>query len=203
MRLSRRRSTRRWITASLVVALTAWGAGFFIFLSILPTAVARPDAPTDAIVVLTGGSMRLDVGLKLLERGQARKLFVSGVHRGVDVAELLRVTRMDPSRAECCIALGYQADDTVGNARETAEWMALEGFRSLRLVTAAYHMPRSLIEFRAAMPGIEILPNPVFPDHVKSMEWYRYPGTAALIAGEYMKTVLAFIRRSALSAIPR
>ena len=42
--------------------------------------------------------------------------------------------------------LGREADNTHGNARETAGWMRGEGYRSLRLVTSWYHMRRSLLE---------------------------------------------------------
>ena len=83
--------------------------------------------------------------LWLLDAQIAQKLFVSGVHRGVDVAELMRVSLQSPARADCCIVWGYEADNTAGNAYETAEWVAREGYSSIRLVTAAYHMPRSLL----------------------------------------------------------
>lgn len=197
MRSSRRRTSRRlWLSVALIVAGALWLAGFILFAVNLPTDVESPERKTDAIAVLTGGSLRLESGLQLLEEDKARKLFVSGVHRGIDVEELLRVSLQNPSRADCCIVLGYEADDTAGNARETAEWMKKEGYRSLRLVTAAYHMPRSLVEFQAAMPDVEFIAHPVFPDHVKSSSWYRYPGTALLLAGEYTKTLLAFIRNA-------
>jgi uncharacterized SAM-binding protein YcdF (DUF218 family) len=140
---------------------------------------------------LTGGSLRLEQGLALLADRRAKKLFVSGVHRGVDVRELLRLSRQAPEELDCCIALGYEADDTAGNAVETAVWIDSEGYRSLRLVTAGYHMPRSLLEFRAAMPGVEIVPHPVFPGQVKIEAWWRWPGTAALIASEYNKFLIA------------
>lgn len=197
MRSSRRRLSRRWwLSVGLLTIGGLWLAGFVVFAISLPKGVDAPGRKTDAIAVLTGGSLRLETGLQLLEAEQGRKLFVSGVHRGIDVEELLRVSLQNPSRADCCIVLGYEADDTAGNARETAEWMKKEGYRSLRLVTAAYHMPRSLVEFQAAMPDVEILAHPVFPDHVKSNRWYRYPGTALLLAGEYTKTLLAYIRHA-------
>ena len=53
-------------------------------------------------------------------------------------------------------------------------------------------MPRSLLEFRVAMPEVDIVPHPVFPDHVKLDAWWRWPGTAVLIAGEYNKFLVAF-----------
>ena len=171
-----------------------WMLGLFAFLKLIPDSADKPSLKTDAIVVLTGGSLRLQTGLLLLKKGWAEKLFVSGVHRGVDVRQLLRLARTSPSEAECCIQLGHAADDTAGNAAETQQWMAVQNFQSLRLVTAAYHMPRSLVEFRNAMPNIKIIIHPVFPPQVKLKNWWRWPGTAFLILGEYSKYLIAQTR---------
>lgn len=192
-RRARRVSLRRVLAvAGLLVA--AWTIGLLWFAEALPSAVADPDRRTDAIVVLTGGSDRVHQGIELLAKDRAAKLFISGVYRGVDVQELLRVSQSSPANLACCIVLGYEADSTRGNAIETAEWMHAEGLTSLRLVTAAYHMPRSLLEFRRAMPSADIVPHPVFPDRFKQSEWWRWPGTAALIAREYNKYLLALVR---------
>jgi len=67
-------------------------------------------------------------------------------------------------------------------------------YTSLRLVTAAYHMPRSLLEFQDAMPDIEIEPYPVFPVHVKQDKWWAWPGTMALTVTEYNKYIVASLR---------
>jgi len=132
--------------------------------------------------------------LVLLAAGKAEKLFVSGVYRGVDVNELLRVSRQSPDPVACCVVLGHNAADTIGNARETAEWINAEGFHSLRLVTAGYHMARSLLEFSRAMPAIEIVPNPVFPEFLREHPWWRTRATASLIVGEYNKYLFALMR---------
>ncbi len=187
------RTAVRLLLLALVLAGT-WLAGLLWFVAALPAAVADRDTPTDAIVVFTGGSERLGTGLELLGRGRAHKLFVSGVYRGVEVAELLRHAQRTPRAAECCIVLGYTAGNTRGNALETAAWMRGEGYRSLRLVTSSYHMPRSLLELRRALPEAEIIPHPVFTDAVKREEWWRWPGTAHLLATEYSKYVVAFAR---------
>ncbi len=186
---------RNILVWSCVFLAAVWSIGFIVFVRAIPTASTPGHSETDAIVVLTGGSLRLEAGLALLSAGRAKKLFVSGVRRGVDVAELLRVSRQSPKALDCCIALGYTADNTRGNARETAQWMKAERFSSLRLVTANYHMPRSLLEFRTAMPDIGIIPHPVAPPHVKLDEWWFWPGTATLLAGEYNKALLAGARR--------
>ena len=183
------------IAAALAFAIVAlWLAGLWRFAASMPTAVEDPTRRTDAIVVLTGGSLRVESGLKLLAAGMAKKLFVSGVYHGVDVTALLHASRQAPESVACCIVLGHAAADTLGNAKETAEWMSAEGFHSLRLVTANYHMPRSLLEFSRAMPNVEIVANPVFPEFLSEQPWWRSRRAATLIAGEYSKYLFALVR---------
>ena len=189
----------RWLVSiAFIAAALAWSAGFLGFVGGIPPtapvggAVANPTH--DAIVVLTGGSGRLEAGLALLEAGRAKKLFVSGVYHGVDVATLLQLSQTAPRDLACCIALGYAADDTTGNASETAVWMAENRYRSMLLVTANYHLPRSLLEFHAVMPDIEIAAWPVRPAAVQVDEWWKWPGTAKLLAGEYTKYLAAKVR---------
>ncbi|HVA14821.1 MAG TPA: YdcF family protein [Stellaceae bacterium] len=188
--------------AALAVALIVlWLIGLWRFAAAIPSEVAAPDRLTDAIVVLTGGSQRVEGGLRLLAEGKAKKLFISGVYRGVDVTELLRVSRQTPDSVACCVVLGHTADNTAGNARETAQWMAGEGFHSLRLVTASYHMPRSLLEFSRAMPDLEIVPNPVFPEFLRQAAWWRSRAGALLIASEYSKYLVALVRPAVPSVL--
>lgn len=189
--------TRRAFTVVLL-GLGAWSAGFFWFIEQIPSRVEQPETMTDAIVVLTGGGGRLAAGLELLAQGRARKLFVSGVYRGVEVAEILRAARRAPEELECCVKLGHDAVDTRSNANETGQWMAAEGFTSLRLVTASYHMPRSRVEFRRAMPTARVIAHPVFQGSVHIDEWWRWPGTTALLIGEYNKYLIA-VAASALA----
>jgi uncharacterized SAM-binding protein YcdF (DUF218 family) len=87
--------------------------------------------------------------------------------------------------------IGHQAQNTPGNAIETARWMRREGYHSLRLVTSWYHMPRSLLEFERAMPGVDIVPHPVFSEQVKDQDWWAWRGAAGLLIGEYGKYLAA------------
>ncbi len=183
-------------SAAALVAI-AWGAGLFAFAAAIPSEVADTATRTDAIVVLTGGSMRLGAGLELLSREKARKMFVSGVYRGVDVAKLLEQSKATPEEFECCVSIGHSADNTAGNAKETAAWLEGQGFRSLRLVTSGYHMPRALLEFRHVLPDAELVLHPVFPDNVKRDRWWAWPGTSSLIVSEYNKFLIAWTRHLA------
>ncbi|MBV8534558.1 MAG: YdcF family protein [Alphaproteobacteria bacterium] len=194
------RSGRRAVFV-LAVLLIAWLAGLVWFADRIPSPdeTVVPQQTTDAVVVLTGGPLRLKAGIELLEAGKAKKLFVSGVSRQVDLSELLRTAQTARSAVACCVALGYDATDTAGNAAETRLWMEHEGFHSLRLVTANYHMQRSLLEFRRAMPDVAIVPNPVYPDSFKRSHWWAWPGTFALIVTEYQKYLAAAGRAWLLS----
>ncbi|MCA1909112.1 MAG: YdcF family protein [Magnetospirillum sp.] len=179
--------------AAVVAMAALWCGGFLWFVDEVPRNIDDQTSHTDAIVVLTGGRDRLTTGLDLLEAGLSQRLFISGVYKGVDLAEILYLGRGHPGLKDA-VVLGYAADDTVGNAVETAQWASEQNLRSLRLVTGAYHMPRALAEFRHALPGIRLVAHPVFPDHVKSREWWRWPGTAALLATEYSKYLAAITR---------
>jgi uncharacterized SAM-binding protein YcdF (DUF218 family) len=189
----RPRRSLRW-TGLAVVAILAWTGGLIWFAESLPRRPAPPGGPTDAVVVLTGGADRLSTGVRLLAMGQARKLFVSGVYHGVDVARLLRLVRQQGRELECCMVLGHAADNTRGNAEETAAWIRKEGFTSLLLVTANYHMPRSLLEFRRLMPGVKIVPYPAFPNGFKTDQWWRHTRSFSLVTSEYVKYLVALLR---------
>ena len=184
-----------WLNLLLLALFLAgiWVIGLIRFVSDIPNQVEDITSKTSAIVVLTGGSGRVNEGLALLDKDLAVKLFVSGVYRGLDVRKLLQLARRNPTDLESRIGIG-NAVDTIENASETAAWSSHNRISSLRLVTAAYHMPRSMLEFRHAMPGMRIVPNPVFPDHVKHDEWWAWPGTTALFISEYNKFLMAWVR---------
>lgn len=164
------------------------------FIGEIPTLENANDTSTDAIVVLTGGSERLEEGLNLLSERKAKKLFISGVYRGVEVSRLLALFQGNPNELICCVKLGYTAASTRGNAAETKDWLENEGYKSLRLVTASYHMPRSIKEFHYKMPNIMVIPHPVFPKKFKRDDWWRWPGTANLILTEYFKYIISSLR---------
>lgn len=159
-----RRTWRRFAAILLIAVGIGWAAGLMLFRSQLGASGDRlPVGRTDAIVVLTGGGGRLTEGFSLLAGNRAEKLLISGVYRGVEVAELLALAERQDTDLDCCVNLGYAATDTAGNAAETAIWMRENGYRSLRLVTAHYHMARAFLEFRLAMPEIDIIAHPVEP----------------------------------------
>ena len=188
-----RHSVRGVLTAVALLALL-WAGGLAWFAEATREGPELPALATQAIIVPTGGSGRLEEGLRLLESGLAQALFVTGVGEGADYAALRE--RHDPALWDCCVELGYEAADTAANAREAAVWMESRSFASLRLVTSGYHMKRAMMEFRSAMPSATLVAHPVFPEHVKVEHWWRYRGTAGLIASEFTKYLWALARRT-------
>ena len=179
----------------LLFLAAVWAGGLVWFAAGIDAPAEDPTSPTDAIVVLTGGSQRIDVGFRLLVDGKAKKLFVSGVHEGVDMSEVLKTSPQTPHWVECCVVLGHSADNTVGNALETAAWLQSEHFHSIRLVTAGYHMRRSLLEFaRVLPPDVTVIAHPVFPEAVRPGRFWFTRAGAGVIVIEYVKYLGALVR---------
>ena len=133
-----------------------WCLGFAVFMLLLP----RPleGNTTDAIVVPTGGAGRIDRGIALLQAHQARRMLVTGVAPGVRPIDLAREYRTPAALFACCIDLGADAVDTRSNGEETAAWVKTHGYRTIRLVTSDWHVPRARMELSAAMgPGVRVL----------------------------------------------
>lgn len=174
-------------------------AGVVLMLSsflVFATAATRLPLPLpakgDAIVVLTGGSEhRIATAVRLLREGWGRRLLISGVNRKARPDEVLARSGTGPV---CCIDFGYDALDTIGNATETRDWAATNGFERLIVVTSSYHMPRTLVEFSRAMPDVQFVAHPVLSRNVRDHAWWQSPGTLRFLFGEYVKFIAAATR---------
>jgi len=133
------------IARILAFLLLCWLLGFFWFALFLPQP-APADRPTDAIVVLTGSAGRIERGLALLRQGASKELLVSGVDRDVKPREFALLYKVPRATLKCCVTLGREAIDTRSNAIETSDWLAKHKYRSMRLITADWHMRRARFE---------------------------------------------------------
>lgn len=173
--------------------------GFTLFIRNLPDAPTPATVTTDAIIVLTGGNGRVERGLALLAEGAAPTVFISGVGSNVTLNELLRAHADAPSRAAIAarkgsVMLGRNALTTRTNAEEVALFARSRSLYTLRLVTAHYHMPRSLLEFGYALPEATLVADPVFPDGFKRSQWWKHHNTRRLMLVEYHKYIAALLR---------
>lgn len=185
---------RTGVGLTLFILALAFVVGFGRFISLLPS--DAPENPkADAIIVLTGGGDRIAAGMRLLTGGSADRMLISGVNDQIEREELRGL--IAPERLEkfdCCVDLGTDARNTIGNALESAAWARDHGFNEIILVTAYYHMPRSLAEMKNADAGLTIIAYPVFPKGLQRSGWWHSPRAIRLLVTEYGKYLVAHAR---------
>jgi uncharacterized SAM-binding protein YcdF (DUF218 family) len=167
------------------------------FISILPKNVEDLTTRTDAIVVLTGSSCRITTGAYLLAHGYADHLFISGVPEKLSKKVVLLGGTCPSKFAEDELitllpktTIGHQAKSTVENAEEAGRWIQQNNIKTIRLVTSAMHLPRSLIEFQRQLPDIKIIPHPVMKTTASYKHWYRRWTVFSKLVLEYNKFLL-------------
>jgi len=160
-----------------------------------------PAAAADGIAVLTGGVSRIDEAMKLLANGKAKRVLITGVNRTTTKEELKKLASQGGQYFACCVDIDKEARNTIDNATETAEWVALHQYGSVIVVTSNYHMPRALAELGRVMPGVSLVPYPVVDNNVHVARWWTYPGTTRLLLSEYLKYLPALGRLGATNLV--
>ena len=188
--------------ALVLLLAIVWGAGLLAFAARVSGSTPAPDPrSSDGIVALTGASsLRIEAASELLEQGLAQRLLISGVNPDATREQVRQATSTAGRAFDCCVDLGFQAENTLGNARETADWARYHHYRTLIVVTADYHMPRALLELRAAMPGVVLHPYPVATQTLDVRRWWATPEAARRMVVEYCK-YLAVLGRSSLERL--
>jgi uncharacterized SAM-binding protein YcdF (DUF218 family) len=191
------RRARRWYRRILLICAAVaifLFVGFLLFANSLPRAEIKLAKSADGIVVLTGGASRVVDAVELLAAGRGKRLLISGVHPTTTPSELLRVNPDFERLLKCCIDLGREATNTIGNAMETGNWVRERNLRSLIVVTSGWHMPRALIEIENELPGVTLIPFPVVSERMRDEPWWHDAATIRLLAVEYVKYVASFMR---------
>lgn len=163
--------------AALVVLIYALG---FILFTVTLGKPATDSPRTDAAVVITGGSGRIEHGIAVLKAGEAKRLLVAGADPAVTKKDLIRRLGGSASLVNCCVDLGSESVDTRSNAEEAARWLAKHRYRSFRLITSDWHMRRARYDFRQVLGRKYV----IVPDAVRGE-----PRLLTLF-GEYNKYVL-------------
>ena len=168
--------------------------GFIVFANGIDREQSEPQQTADGIAVLTGGVSRIDRAMALLAAGKAKRVLITGVNRTTTVDELKQLASRGDQYFTCCVDIDKEARNTIDNATETSEWVALHHYRSIIVVTSNYHMPRALAELARVMPGVALIPYSVVDNNVHLDRWWTYPGTTRLLLSEYQKYLPALGR---------
>jgi len=178
----------------LLAFLAVFIAGFLQFADTVASLRPPPSPKADAIVVLTGGFQRIDQAVDLLKAGAGKRLLISGVHPSTTGSQIRRNTQSSADLFKCCVDIGHEAIDTIGNATEASQWIHDRGYRTILVVTNNYHMPRSLLELGRLLHGAKLEPYPVVNSNLRHGEGLVKPEALRVLFSEYNKYLLALAR---------
>ena len=169
------------ITVILLVAITV----LFIDFTYKTFSYRQSSVKADAIVVLAGGKGRVDEGVRLFREGRAAYLFFIGVDPTVRKTDLYRPRPGDPSSER--VILEKVSRNTMENAIYGRDVLLRHQVGSVLLITSRYHMKRSAILFRNALPkDLAIYPYPVDTKNLKEA-WWNHGGSFSLLFSEFYK----------------
>ena len=191
----------RLIFDACLFALVLLIIGFIVFANSVDREHSVPQRSADGIAVLTGGMSRIDEAMKLLAEGKAKRVLITGVNRTTTTKELKELASQGDQYFTCCVDIDKEARNTIDNATETSEWVALHHYGSIIVVTSNYHMPRALAELARVMPGVTLIPYSVVDNNVHLERWWTYPGTTRLLLSEYLKYLPALSRLGATNLV--
>ncbi|MBF8251032.1 MAG: YdcF-like protein of unknown function DUF218 [Deltaproteobacteria bacterium] len=144
----------------------------------------------DAIVVLTGGTGRVEEGLRLFREGRGGYLILSGVEETSSLGAIFPgrdlKTTVDTSR----IILDIESRRTIDNAFNVKKIVEEKGFKSLVLVTSNYHMKRASTILSKTINGeVKLYRNPVRGPNFKDEEWWGNLKSLKLVTSEFFKYI--------------
>ena len=176
----------------IILLIIAWIGGLIYFGYLINHFDIDKTTHTDVVIALTGGRNRINEATKILHLKLADKLFISGVGKDISLKNIQHRQKIKKSLLKK-ITIGHDAEDTIGNAKESAIWVEENKISSIRLVTSNYHINRAMIEFRRQLPFIDIIPHPVYSEKIVKKWWTSWQ-TFSLIFKEYNKLIFAIIR---------
>jgi len=190
----------KFLNKVLWLGILLWFIGLMYFISLVPiTQTDKGDVITDAAIVLTGGNKRIEEGFHVLRQKKSKLMFITGVDKAVSKKQIINLYGNSGGVDSNKVEIGKDAKSTRGNAIEAKAWIEKNNIKTITLVTANYHMPRSLLEFKHALPDIKIIAHPVFPDKFKIMELWNNPGSVLLLVKEYNRTLSILYERKIIS----
>ncbi len=144
----------------------------------------------DAIVVLTGGTGRVEEGLRLFREGRGGYLILSGVEETSTLDTIFPgrdlKTTVDTSR----IILDIESRRTLDNAFNVKKIVEDKGFKSLIMVTSNYHMKRAFTILSKTINGdVKLYRHPVIGPNFKDEEWWQSQKSLKLVTSEFFKYI--------------
>lgn len=160
-------------------------------------------APADAIVVISGGDTvaRTNEAVALYKKGWAPALIFSGAaadKSGPSNAKAMQIQAVDAGVEGANTIVEEQSNTTDQNADYVMKIAKSMGYKSVILVTSAYHERRALLQFDhyanvSQTEKIDIRPHPVAEDKDWNRFWWLTPWGWNLAASEMIKSVVVSV----------
>lgn len=130
-----------FILGTMLIIVYLLGFSAFVLYSLYPPQITPSNSQSQTAIVLTGGENRISEGVSLLNNKSVQRVFVSGVGKDVGLDDIFPKSYQS---LLCCVTLGYEAKDTIGNMHESFSWLKKhKEIKSFYLITSSYHMPRA------------------------------------------------------------
>jgi uncharacterized SAM-binding protein YcdF (DUF218 family) len=196
--VSRRRVLKVLVLVLAVWVILAWVAGRALI-------VKAEIGSADALVVLSGSSSYLERTQKaaeLFRQGRAPVVLLTNDHTRGGWSQPLQTNPYFVDRAtEELIKQGVPAEririvpgvaeSTRSEALIVKDYAAAHGFRSVLIITSAFHSRRALRTFRTSFAGTGIIVglDPSSGSRTSAALWWLSPSGWRDVAGEYIKLV--------------
>jgi uncharacterized SAM-binding protein YcdF (DUF218 family) len=150
--------------------------------------VDEQPKPADAIIILSGGTDRVQHGVNLFKAGYADKIILTGsVARNMNKqVKALGVTADH-------VLLEERSHTTNQNAIYSLQIMQSQGYKSAIVVTSPYHTRRSGLIFRHQFKGLDVTVSAAPYDPSLTRYWWKDRKLAAAVTQEYLKLVYHFM----------
>lgn len=195
----------RTIVIAVFVGLTVLIVGISWFLA-PDNLMSCGDSPSDVagcekadvIIAVSGGdtAARTQEAITLYEHGWAPRLIFSGAaldKSGPSNAAVMRQQAINQGVPASAITIEQQSETTEQNAAKTSSILESKDTKSAVVVTSAYHMKRTMMEFRKKAPNIAFRAHPVTADDQWSVWWWTTPYGWYLAVSELVKiTIVQF-----------
>ena len=182
-----------FVTSTLIISGFIWW--LILLFNTLPKKYYSTKFPEISdnvgIIVLTGGKMRIEKGIEILQKGYGTKMFISGVFMPSEIQAKLNYEKNKKDLFDCCIFFGEEARNTIENAIEVRKWLIKnKEIKKIILITSYYHLPRSMLIFEKKMSDIKIIAKPAV-DEVNILDEPTFH--LRLIVSEYFKVIYSLI----------
>ncbi len=118
----------------------------------------------DCALVLTGGAGRVRAGFDLLQRGDVRKLIISGVNPNVTLDEIFPQIDIYPGVQRFNVLIENHSRTTYGNVVHSVILLERLKCQKVILVTSQLHMPRAKKLFTSYTKDFEFEAHSVYAE---------------------------------------